>query len=288
MKPERFVSALYFDGENPAHIIDERYAKQIEPPKADTSNPEVRETLRLRRQNFKLISLRQQLVDLHVDSDRSLAIIESTLGRLQESCLAYPLGLLVFDSLSCFHVKNENSNAEMRGVIQRFARLADKYGVAVILIHHEGKPGERGERPAEHAPRGASSIRDCVDTSFQLKYSRATERRDLLLSKWRGSPPRPEDMEIKFRPEADGGLSVVLVGPSDARLTEGEKEPLIETEITEALKTHPNGLLARQLREKCLGRKGTTVDRIRKRLVEEGIVRAEKKLGTTGLLHFLV
>lgn len=74
--------------------------------------------------------------------------------------------LIVFDSLSGIHSKNENSSQEMALVMDFFIRLSD-LGIAVLLPHHITK--------GEGNYRGSSAIKAKVDLMLMLEKVKDTE-----------------------------------------------------------------------------------------------------------------
>ena len=65
--------------------------------------------------------------------------------------------LIIIDTLSKAHAREENSNPEMSALIVKLDRIALKTGAAVLFIHHISK-GADGS--SQHAARGASAITD--------------------------------------------------------------------------------------------------------------------------------
>lgn len=91
-----------------------------------------------------------------MDNPRGLA------HYLRLSKLNQPNPVFIFDTLSQFHSREENSNTEMQLVMQNFKMLRDS-GATVILLHHCGLP-LAGDRPLKS--RGASAIEDQSDNCY--------------------------------------------------------------------------------------------------------------------------
>ena len=69
--------------------------------------------------------------------------------------------LIVLDTLSRMHRRDENSNGEMAQVVGRFERLAIKTGASVLYLHHVNKNSAReGQTDQQQAGRGASALVD--------------------------------------------------------------------------------------------------------------------------------
>ena len=73
---------------------------------------------------------------------KMIAEIENAIKATAERT-GVPVQLIVVDPISNYWGGiNENSNAEVRSVLKRLQRLADKTGVAFVLIQHTGKSGK--------------------------------------------------------------------------------------------------------------------------------------------------
>lgn len=69
--------------------------------------------------------------------------------------------LIVIDTLSRAHRKDENSNQEMVGVIGSLESIAAKTGAAILFLHHVRKGStSSGSGDGQHAARGASALTD--------------------------------------------------------------------------------------------------------------------------------
>ena len=69
--------------------------------------------------------------------------------------------LIVIDTLSRAHRKDENSNQEMVGVIGTLESIAAKTGAAILFLHHVRKGStSSGSGDGQHAARGASALTD--------------------------------------------------------------------------------------------------------------------------------
>jgi hypothetical protein len=96
---------------------------------------------------------------------------------------------LRLDPLSRYMVGNENSNGDdgMGGVVRAIDKILAR-GVAVILVHHQGKPSKDDPRTGGLSLRGGSALFGAADTvitverdddavllSFELRHGRAPE-----------------------------------------------------------------------------------------------------------------
>lgn len=75
--------------------------------------------------------------------------------------------LVVVDTLSKFHTKNENRAEEIGPVIQDLTALARESGACVLVLHHFGKNPE-GTKTPEQLLRGSTAIGDNADMTFSL------------------------------------------------------------------------------------------------------------------------
>lgn len=92
--------------------------------------------------------------------------------------------LLVIDTFSRCHRREENSNGDMARVIGTLERLATSTGAAVLLLHHVGKVHEI-QASRQYTARGASAIADNGRWSAMLASASSEE---LALLK---APPNP-------------------------------------------------------------------------------------------------
>jgi ribosomal protein L37AE/L43A len=75
--------------------------------------------------------------------------------------------LVIFDPYCTFHNDNENDTSQMNGVMDLFFGILRKYNIAILLVHHVGKPQLLARRGA-HNLRGSSAIPDRADATIVL------------------------------------------------------------------------------------------------------------------------
>ncbi|KHK00236.1 AAA family ATPase [Desulfovibrio sp. TomC] len=81
--------------------------------------------------------------------------------------------ILVVDPLISFHNKDENSNDEMRKLLDNFSDFCEGLKVSPLIIHHHGKfKQERGVGGG----RGASAIGDWSPNTWELEYKETVKR----------------------------------------------------------------------------------------------------------------
>lgn len=157
-------------------------------------------------------------------------------GFLTETVRLYGITVLILDTLLQFHDAEENSNKEMRAVMDLLKSWRDK-GLTVIFSHHTGKTqGISGN----YAARGASVISGSVDFHLQLKAHGPTI--SLGLPKRRGGAKRHADgFSIT---DKDGGIALesqVRVATPTERVREYLKQPRSREELQTFLSTHYPG-----------------------------------------------
>jgi hypothetical protein len=90
-------------------------------------------------------------------------------------CNANGIGLVIFDSLTRFHIAQENASQEMSEVLSYFHLIA-KAGIAVLIIHHDPKSGY--ERPdSSNTLRGSSDILAISDVHIVLHRDKYTKNK---------------------------------------------------------------------------------------------------------------
>lgn len=73
--------------------------------------------------------------------------------------------VLIIDPLISFHYADENSNDQMRRVMDNISHISDEYNLSTLLIHHENKTQQKTKKAGG---RGASAIGDWAAYSFNL------------------------------------------------------------------------------------------------------------------------
>ncbi len=96
---------------------------------------------------------------------------EAFLNVIRETIHNTGANILIIDPLISFHEKNENSNDEMRQVLDSVSMFCDEEKVTPLLIHHHAKiTGEGGPGGG----RGASAIGDWSPNTWELSKSKNT------------------------------------------------------------------------------------------------------------------
>ena len=66
--------------------------------------------------------------------------------------------VVIWDPLYKLHSKEENSQRDMRRVLEKFEYFRDTFGIAQIIVHHHGKPIQNSGREAFQLKRGSSAL----------------------------------------------------------------------------------------------------------------------------------
>lgn len=124
---------------------------------------------------------------------------------------------LVVDPLARFHTRNENSSAEMGGVLSNLDKAAQEAGcLGTILIHHHGKPSD-AKREGAYQLRGASVISDWGNSHVivQKRFSDSTGRKyaQILFELRDADEPEPFTLQLNKESLRFGNFS-----PEEERL----------------------------------------------------------------------
>jgi putative DNA primase/helicase len=173
-KPRRPARVVYFDGELPATLIQQRL-KLLQP---ETDN------LRIVSRDILLHSTGITLPDLATEEGRDF---------FDQIIVREKAELIIFDSLSTLVRSGVENDAESWAPIQDWAMEHRFRGRSIIFVHHQGKNGSpRGSSKREDvldtviAMRGRSDLSNDNDEVFELQFTKAREffgadKRPLLL-----------------------------------------------------------------------------------------------------------
>jgi len=91
-------------------------------------------------------------------------------NELISLCEAYKPVLIIFDDLYFLHLADENKASDMKGIMQEFRELRDRFNATVFVVHHTRKTIDI--QPMDNQQmRGSQVLGAIVDSAFQLKYS---------------------------------------------------------------------------------------------------------------------
>ena len=137
------TAVAYFSLEEPPEVVADRLFSNLQ---SSTS-----EVISHVAANLKIIGLYGKSFDI---STYKAAITEF---------LALPenkhIGLVIVDTFSRAHDKDENSTAEMATLLKTtFEEIAVKSNVAMLILHHLSKAGSQSGDKTQHAMRGSSTL----------------------------------------------------------------------------------------------------------------------------------
>lgn len=112
------------------------------------------------QKSFELISLVGKQTDLYPELDGSgLTAGEDWSDTIAEQCKG--ARLIVLDTLSRWHTKEENSNKDMALLVKRAEWIASVTGASILFLHHSSKSmAKEGRGDEQQSVRGASSLVD--------------------------------------------------------------------------------------------------------------------------------
>jgi predicted ATP-dependent serine protease len=131
------------------------------------------------------------------------------LAALEHDLITGRVTFLVLDSLRRLAPSSdENSSADASSYIGGLAKLAERTGIAIVLIHHWNKSG---------SARGSEAIRDAADFTLDMESTEQPNVFRLAPDKWRtGAKPAPWFVKREVQQLADvAGRSVELLQYAD-------------------------------------------------------------------------
>lgn len=127
--------------------------------------------------------------DLRLDQADDRNRLDATLRQLRPR-------LLVLDPLVRLHRLDENSAADLSGLLGYLRTLQRNHGVAIVLVHHMSK---RGRTQLGNALRGSSDLFAFGDSYAYL--TRAKDRLLLTLEHRSAAAPNPIALQLSSRPD---------------------------------------------------------------------------------------
>jgi len=91
---------------------------------------------------------------------------EAKVEQLLDFCKEKKIGLIIFDTFSKIHLKDENNNSEMTQVMDKLVNICRTQHLSIIAIHHYNKSLEATDFAKS---RGASSIVDNCASFLEVK-----------------------------------------------------------------------------------------------------------------------
>ena len=118
------------------------------------------------------IKSRDMQMRLDMDSGRELIAAE---------CAEVKPDVVIFDPLAKFHLYDENSAQQMGAVMRAGDKLVEKFGTAIIYIHHTAKPGAEDTKRGGDRLRGSSAVFADVDTLILVDRQGASNVREPVI-----------------------------------------------------------------------------------------------------------
>ncbi|BAH74511.1 AAA family ATPase [Solidesulfovibrio magneticus] len=101
---------------------------------------------------------------------------------IKDSVDSNKIDILVIDPLISFHSEDENSNDQMRRLLDKVSLLTEEIGVTPLLIHHHGKFSTDS---GAGGGRGASAIGDWSPNTWELSFQKKDKQYSLQHNKAR-------------------------------------------------------------------------------------------------------
>jgi len=157
---------------------------------------------------------------------------QSFLDAIQKAVETHQTDIIILDPLISFHGQDENSNDQMRRLLDQVAIFTESLGASPLLIHHHGKV------TSESGPgggRGASAIGDWSPNTWELTYNKNQKRFSLTHKKARNLALQGSiDLELhylRFRPQtsqsaASGSAQIAIQALQNLGGTASSKDQL--------------------------------------------------------------
>lgn len=141
LKPRKAGQVLYLSSEDPTPILEHRLHHIFK-----CINPEARESI---HNNMEMRQCMGYKMDV-MDRSHMQKLLRWSDGKR----------LVVIDTISRFHSRDENKNSEMSDVLGQLELLVRKTGAAVLFLHHVDKTSARDGVITQQSARGASALVD--------------------------------------------------------------------------------------------------------------------------------
>jgi hypothetical protein len=222
------------------------------------------------RERFAAISERRGLaledVDVHLLDVPSLRLDDARSQlRLLHTLRSLRPRLLVLDPLVRLHSGDENSAADVSGLLSFLRSVERELETAVLLVHHTRKDLAVNAAPGQGL-RGSSDLWAWGDSNLYLRRARSDR---ILLTVEHRSAPSPAPVALTLVPDPQPHLEVAIEKDEEAGIT--PEKPSLNDEILSEIRNSPEPIRLADLRGRLHVRKQRLVEALRE-LSESGLV----------------
>ncbi len=152
---------------------------------------------------------------------KEVPALDNCWETLNETCQQEKPCLIVVDCLYfTYDNKNENDSSQMKALMRQFMTLRDRYGLAVLIVHHT-KKGSQYQRMHNDQMRGSNVFGGSADTTLQIRRSSSNEGKRIIkplkgrhisddMRKCRLLSLDPENLWFKDEGETDEGEHIAM------------------------------------------------------------------------------
>jgi len=203
--------------------------------------------------------------NLHISSQRFALDEKEGVEDLRLKIIELGAKLIILDPFYTLHHKDEDKARDMAPLLSDLREMSLAVGATCLLIHHQGKIGEKSDRrQTGHQHRGSSSFADVPDGSWSLMKKNDEDNHATLSFELRNAKSPPT-----LRLKIDSYLWWKSEG--EERKLNGEEE----AEIIAGLILPGEKVSKKELQKRineALGKKSRTADKLIKRATEYGKV----------------
>ncbi|MGH9121181.1 MAG: AAA family ATPase, partial [Acidimicrobiales bacterium] len=147
--------------------------------------------------------------------------VETDVASLEAAIAQHSPKLLILDPFVRLHRIDENSSAEVAGLLDRLRQIQRRHGVAILIVHHAKKNG--GSARGGQALRGSSEFHAWVDSLLYLKRAGKGELR--LSVEHRAAPSMPDAVPLALVEEAPKLSLEIMEGGEDEEPSPPARSP---------------------------------------------------------------
>jgi len=194
--------------------------------------------------------------------------VEETIAKLCEGKV-----LAVFDSFRAACRKTDENSSEARAPLDMLARVSERTGCTVVVIHHARKPQKDQPGGARESIRGSGALYDACSSVFVLEGQPDDPDRTLYHVKARTSGRTQDPMTLRIDDAEDGGLVVTASKAPSAEEREKvetiAKNGRLRDEVRALFQREPTQRGVDSIATK-LGRKAASIRQVIRTMVDDG------------------